>query len=76
MGDVMIFTDSYYNQDPSKASKEPLNTPKNKREMPCEGCANYMSCMDNLVECNAFRKWSLTGNYTDEQVGRYMRTIK
>ena len=54
-----------------------FGTPENKREMPCElPCENADKCMNESLECSAFRNWSAKGDYKDTDVGRYLRGMK
>ena len=51
--------------------------PENKREIPCElPCENVDKCMNEGLECSAFRHWSAKGDYKDSDVGRYLRAMK
>ena len=54
-----------------------FGTQENKREMPCElPCENADKCMNESLECSAFRNWSAKGDYKDTDVGRYLRGMK
>jgi len=75
MGAVMIFTDSYYNQDPSRASKEDLPIVNNKRECPCDNCPMMVDCDKYAKYCKAFRNWTNKGDYKDADVQRLMRGV-
>jgi hypothetical protein len=66
--------DSYFMDEPSTASKMELNTPENKRPIPCEqGCPKYEACAAAGSVCAAFRNWCSTGNYADRDVARLIR---
>jgi len=71
----MVFTDSYYNQDPSQASKVYLPTPANKKECPCDTCPMTDRCTDNAVDCKAFRIWSTKGDYNLTDINRLIRSV-
>lgn len=62
----------------SSASSEylPLNTPENKRELPCDTCSFAQECEDQILECMAARRWYASGDFLDNQVGRLRRKIK
>jgi hypothetical protein len=59
-----------------KSNKAPLNTPENKREIPCDTCSLAAGCEAKFLECSAFRNWASTGDYADSDVGRYVRAAK
>jgi hypothetical protein len=59
-----------------KAALLPLNTPENKRDVPCEGCLNSPVCETELLECVAARRWYASGDFEDKDVGRLTRKIK
>ena len=51
--------------------------PENKREIPCElPCENATKCMNEGLDCSAFRNWTAKGDYKDSDVGRYLRAMK
>ncbi len=51
--------------------------PENKREIPCElPCENATKCMNEGLECSAFRNWTAKGDFKDSDVGRYLRAMK
>jgi len=61
----------------SNVAGEDFGTPENKREIPCElPCENATKCMNEGLECSAFRNWSAKGDYKDSDVGRYLRALK
>ena len=61
----------------SNVAGEDFGTPENKREIPCElPCENATKCMNEGLECSAFRNWSAKGDYKDSDVGRYLRAMK
>ena len=70
----MIGYDTYFMDDASTASSMELNTPENKRPIPCEqGCARYAECAAKGLECAAFRNWASRGDYADRDVARLVR---
>lgn len=71
-----ISTDTSYMNGKSTASRVPLNTPENVRDVPCEGCPNENTCAVKLVECVAARQWYSTGDFDDKDVGRLLRGFK
>jgi len=50
--------------------------PDNKREMPCVGCSNEVTCAAKGLECSAFRNWSAKGDFKDSDIQRYLRGMK
>ena len=54
----------------------PLNTPENKRELPCESCSYSSDCEVNKIECVAIRKWYASGDFMDSDMGRLRRRMK
>ena len=73
----MIGYDSYFQHEPSRNAEIPLNTPENKREIPCEdSCPNYAKCAAGNLECAAFRNWASRGDFRDSDVGRLLRVCK
>jgi len=84
------FFDNHYQDDPSRASSCEIGTPESAREIPCENscprieecgtaaysCPRIEECGNNGFECKAFRNWSLTGNYYDNDVERLLRKSK
>lgn len=61
---------------PSTASLLPLNTPENKREIPCDGCSLAAECEAKLLECVAIRTWYGKGDFDDSDMGRLRRRMK
>ena len=73
----MIGYDSYFQHERSNNAALPLNTPENKREIPCEdSCPNYAKCAAGNLECVAFRNWAVDGDFKDADVGRLLRVGK
>ena len=73
----MISYDSYFQHERSNHAAAPLNTPENKREIPCEdSCPNYTKCAAEGLECVAFRNWAVAGDFKDADVGRLLRVGK
>jgi len=46
------------------------------RELPCGTCPLADSCAEKGTECSAFRKWSASGNYEDEDLQKHLRIAK
>jgi hypothetical protein len=69
----MIGFDNEFMNDPCTHSKILLPIPENVRDVPCEGCPRMDACGVSMMECVAFRVWSATGDFLDEDVGRLMR---
>jgi hypothetical protein len=69
----MIGFDHEFMSDPCTHSKILLPIPENVRDVPCEGCTRADACGVSMAECVAFRVWSATGDFLDEDVGRLMR---
>ena len=73
----MISYDSYFQHERSNHAAAPLNTPENKREIPCEDSSpNYTKCAAEGLECVAFRNWAVAGDFKDADVGRLLRVGK
>lgn len=60
----------------SASSLLPLNTPENKRDVPCDSCVHSIDCENQLLECVAARRWYATGDFLDKDMGRLKRKIK
>jgi hypothetical protein len=71
-----IPVDMNYMNGPCKHSQMILNTPENKRELPCDSCPNMNDCGRNYTECVAMRVWVETGDYQDKDVARLIRLCK
>ena len=69
----MIGFDNEFMNDPCTHSKILLPIPENVRDLPSEGCPRVDACGVSMTECVAFRVWSATGDFLDEDVGRLMR---
>lgn len=54
----------------------PLNTPENKRDVPCGSCSYSQDCEDNLLECVAMRRWYASGDFLDKDIARLRRKMK
>ena len=54
----------------------PLNTPENKREIPCDSCVSSLECEAKLLECVAARRWYASGDFEDKDIGRLIRKMK
>ena len=61
---------------PSTSSLLPLNTPENKRELPCKTCSHTNECEAQLLECVAIRRWYASGDYLDKDIARLLRKMK
>lgn len=73
----MIGYDVYYQHERSNHATTVLNTPENKREIPCENsCPNYANCAAQNLECAAFRNWASSGDFKDADVSRLLRAGK
>lgn len=60
----------------STASQLELNTPTNKREIPCDGCKFENRCAESFEDCKAFRFWIEKGDFKDADVGYLIRASK
>lgn len=60
----------------STASLLPLNTPENKRDIPCDNCSLASECEAKLMECVAIRSWYGKGDFDDSDMGRLRRRMK
>lgn len=61
---------------PSNSALLPLNTPENKRDVPCGICSHSNDCEAKLLECVAARRWYASGDFLDSDLGRLRRAIK
>ena len=50
--------------------------PRNKRDNPCDGCSSKQTCMQEFLECQAFRVWCEKGNYSDDQIAVSLTSIQ
>ena len=71
----MIGYDSYFQHERAQVYV-PMNTPENKREIPCDTCKFSQVCEENVAECSAFRTWAASGDYIDSDVARHVRLAK
>ena len=69
----MIGFDNEFMSDPCTHSKILLPIPENVRDVPCGGCDRENECAARMTECVAFRVWSASGDFLDEDVARLMR---
>jgi hypothetical protein len=60
----------------SMAALLPLNTPENKRDVPCGGCSFSDECETGLLECVAMRRWYASGDFEDKDIARLRRKMK
>lgn len=61
---------------PVSSALLPLNTPENKRDVPCNSCSFSQDCEEQIMECTAARRWYASGDFLDKDVGRLRRKIK
>jgi hypothetical protein len=54
----------------------PLNTPENKRDVPCVDCVNSLECETQRLECVAARRWYASGDFEDKDINRLRRKMK
>ena len=59
-----------------KSALLPLNTPENKRDVPCGICSHSTECEAKFLECVAARRWYASGDFLDSDLGRLRRAIK
>ncbi len=71
-----IGTDSDFQFKRATVQKFQPDTMLNDMKMPCEGCSNEETCAAKILECTAFRTWSVSGKYIESNIQRLVRGAK